>query len=242
MALPTKPATPVPTWATDTNYTTGDDIGLTTKGEPTTGETAEGHFRGKRPPARKINWLKHWICQWLAWAEAAIDSLDTYLGTAVANFTSAIASQAIELTNAINLREARYKSYDIVSVTNETSVDEIAPVNVKGTCIRFGRAGSAGAVTVHFHVPYEPNAAGEKSFDLSLLADADWIPAANFASEIAAYGHATAKSGDVRSAAQVYAIAGTKTVRVSWDDSVAAPVAGTSFVRGSFSYPFTLPS
>lgn len=81
MTLPTKPATPVPTWATDTNYTNGADVGLPTKVEPTTGEKAEGHFRGKRPPARKINWLKHWICQWLAWSEDAADDLDDRVET-----------------------------------------------------------------------------------------------------------------------------------------------------------------
>lgn len=159
----------------------------------------------------------------------SIDNLQT--------FSTTISIQANESTE----RAALYKSYDIGAVTNEANVDSIAPVDVKGTCFRVGRSGASGAVLVNFRVPYEPNSSGDKSFDLALLADADWIPSANFASEFSAYGHGTANSGDVRSAVQIYAVPSTKTVRVSWDDAVSSTVAGTSFVRGMFSYPFTLP-
>lgn len=56
----------LPGWATDEKYTSGDDVGLDTRLAPTAGEIAQGFHRGKRPPARKMNWLLGTICDWIA--------------------------------------------------------------------------------------------------------------------------------------------------------------------------------
>lgn len=130
MALPTKPATPVPTWATDANYTSGDDVGLSTKVEPTSGEKAEGHFRGKRPPARKINWLKHWICQWLGWTESALDDIEPRITASERYCYASIAGSAIasgsEFTLAIVDEAGGFTVSGNNIVIPETGVYEVA--------------------------------------------------------------------------------------------------------------------
>src|SRR6478736_5485396 len=57
--------TALPTWATDENYTNGADVGLPTRLEPTSAEKAEGLFRGKRAPARKLNLILGLLCDWV---------------------------------------------------------------------------------------------------------------------------------------------------------------------------------
>lgn len=63
----TRPASPLPDWATDTNYTTGPDVGQPTKVQPLSGEVAQGYFRGGRPPAEKFNWWQNKVGQWINW-------------------------------------------------------------------------------------------------------------------------------------------------------------------------------
>jgi len=55
----------LPQWATDPTYTSGPDNGQATRLEPTSGEKAQGYHRGKRVPARKLNWLLGVICDWI---------------------------------------------------------------------------------------------------------------------------------------------------------------------------------
>lgn len=61
----------LPTWATDATYTSGLDSGLNTRLAPTTGEKAQGLFRGKKAPARKLNWIIGLLCDWAGWQEQA---------------------------------------------------------------------------------------------------------------------------------------------------------------------------
>lgn len=55
----------LPEWSTDTNYSSGPDVGLPTRLIPTSGERASGYIRGTRPPARKLNWLIGLVCDWI---------------------------------------------------------------------------------------------------------------------------------------------------------------------------------
>lgn len=129
--LPTKPATVVPTWSTDTNYTNGADVGLPTKVEPTTGEKAEGHFRGKRPPARKINWWKHWIGKWVAWAEESIDEVNDDLTVVTDTLLPAINGSLTSLDGRVDTLEEDSDQYSSTSsgitsdLTNLSAVVEV---------------------------------------------------------------------------------------------------------------------
>lgn len=70
----------VPSFATDTNYTNGPDVGTATKIEPSAGELAEGHIRGTAPSAQKQNWWQNLVSKWIellyGWL-FPIDSLST---------------------------------------------------------------------------------------------------------------------------------------------------------------------
>lgn len=63
----TRPAAPLPDWATDANYSSGPDSGIATKLQPLSGEVAGGYFRTGRVPARKLNWQLNKIGTWINW-------------------------------------------------------------------------------------------------------------------------------------------------------------------------------
>lgn len=55
----------VPTWATDTNYSTGAFSGTPTKTEPSTPKKARGWDPGEKPGAQSLNWWKNLTGAWL---------------------------------------------------------------------------------------------------------------------------------------------------------------------------------
>lgn len=61
-----KPAT-LPTWATDTNYSSGPDNGTPTKATPSAGYIAQGQVPGNFFGSQYWNWLLFWVCSWLSW-------------------------------------------------------------------------------------------------------------------------------------------------------------------------------
>ena len=63
----TSPALPVPSWATDTLYSTGPDVGLTTRYAPSAGTKAHGHVGDSRTAARIDNWRDGALCDWVAY-------------------------------------------------------------------------------------------------------------------------------------------------------------------------------
>ncbi len=60
-----KPAT-LPSWATDGGTTI----------EPEPGEKAQGFQAGARAPARKMNWILHWLYRWAAYLDSRFDAGD----------------------------------------------------------------------------------------------------------------------------------------------------------------------
>lgn len=62
----TAPTTTIPTWASDSTFSTGVDAGVTTKLEPQPEEIAQGVRAGKFA-ARKFNWLVRTITDWLVY-------------------------------------------------------------------------------------------------------------------------------------------------------------------------------
>lgn len=62
-----KPAS-LPTHATDVGRTL----------EPEAGEKASGFVEGTRTPAKKVNWVIHWLTQWAALLDGLIDSAEEY--------------------------------------------------------------------------------------------------------------------------------------------------------------------
>lgn len=214
MALPTKPTTPVPTWATDATYTNGDDVGITTKVEPTTGEKAEGHFRGKRPPARKINWLKHWMCQWLGWSEAALDDVDS------------------RVTTLENQNDSG-GSYAPASVTSPTNIT-VDYLTVSGRYdITKYQAGEL--VTVYFRLDYTPTGSGLKSVEIPVPTAVDAAPGSDFSQEFHVIGHGTALVGTTNpySAITIYPVISSKRMKVEWYDTLSS---GIGVLRGSYRY------
>jgi hypothetical protein len=76
--MTTRPATPMPDWATDATYTSGPDTGIATKLEPVAGEFAPGFWRTYKPSARKLNWWMNKVGAWLEWL--ASYTIDTEIG------------------------------------------------------------------------------------------------------------------------------------------------------------------
>jgi hypothetical protein len=66
MALPTD----FPTWASDTNYSSGPDNGQPTKVVPTSGDQASGFVALTAANPRKFNWLLNNAAQWFAYLKA----------------------------------------------------------------------------------------------------------------------------------------------------------------------------
>lgn len=67
--MPTKPATTLKGWATDTNYSTGPKAGSPTKQTIPDGVAAEGHRPGKTAPtaAEYWNWWLNVLWLWIDW-------------------------------------------------------------------------------------------------------------------------------------------------------------------------------
>src|SRR5690554_4623675 len=65
----------LPLWATDETYSSGDDVGEATRLEPTTGEKEQGFHRGKRLPARKLNWLLGSMGDWIQYINASLGAV-----------------------------------------------------------------------------------------------------------------------------------------------------------------------
>lgn len=216
MALPTKPSTPVPTWATDTNYTNGDDVGLTTKVEPTTGEKAEGHYRGKRPPARKVNWLKHWICQWLKWAEDALDGHEISIVN-LQTFSTTISAEVAALGPSESVLEP---------VTNPTSLSGISAVSTGSDAIIAIKRGNHVMASAHFSVTN--SVSGDKSFEFDLP-----YMEGNFAQQYHLSGHGAAFDAAGGATVHVFAVVGTQRARAEWTN---APSSGNTPVRLTFGY------
>lgn len=70
-----KPAT-VPTWATNTNYVGGPQVGTPTKTTPGGTRLGDGWRKDDVPPAQEQNWFQNWTGQWLTWVNslALVDS------------------------------------------------------------------------------------------------------------------------------------------------------------------------
>jgi hypothetical protein len=54
-----------PTWATDTNFASGDEAGLSTKVEPSSGQIAQGDVSGLAAPSVWSNWWKNKVGAWI---------------------------------------------------------------------------------------------------------------------------------------------------------------------------------
>lgn len=74
-----KPVT-LPSWATDTNFSSGAESGSSVKLEPSAGVKAQGWIPGNSLPARWLNWWANLVYSWIAY----VDGLSTdaqFLGT-----------------------------------------------------------------------------------------------------------------------------------------------------------------
>lgn len=69
-----KPATSLPSLATDTNFSAGPDSGTPTKVEPSSGQKAQGFVPGSPFVAQWWNWLGYAIGVWLAYFDSWISS------------------------------------------------------------------------------------------------------------------------------------------------------------------------
>lgn len=68
MAKPSSPyAAANIAWATDTNFSSGDESGLTTKAEPAAGVKAQGHVPGLSFCSAHQNWFNYGTAQWIAY-------------------------------------------------------------------------------------------------------------------------------------------------------------------------------
>jgi hypothetical protein len=84
MAQPSAPYTAAALQrATDTNFASGDESGLSTKLEPSAGVKAQGHVSGLAAPAAWANYWEHGVGLWLSYV-AALDTDAYFLGRAYA--------------------------------------------------------------------------------------------------------------------------------------------------------------
>lgn len=78
--MATKPTPAIPTWATNSVYALGDELGNANKIEPPAAQIQDGWRPGERPPAQYENWQRNAAGLWLTWAETAIEDLEAQLG------------------------------------------------------------------------------------------------------------------------------------------------------------------
>jgi hypothetical protein len=70
----TRPAIPVPRWATEKTFLSGDEVGQSTRLDPGAGTAATGALPNRRVPARYANWLFGGATDWLAHVVDAVDA------------------------------------------------------------------------------------------------------------------------------------------------------------------------
>lgn len=70
----TRPAIPVPRWATEETFLSGDEVGQSTRLDPGAGTAATGALPNRRVPARYANWLFGGATDWIAHAVDALDA------------------------------------------------------------------------------------------------------------------------------------------------------------------------
>lgn len=99
-----KPST-VPDWASDTNYSSGPQVGLSTKLAPSSGYRNQGCVPEKSAPGRFMNWLFNLFSIWCAYLDDLHNSADflnksyTWL-TGVHRFTNGLRAAGISLEGA----------------------------------------------------------------------------------------------------------------------------------------------
>lgn len=88
----------VPSWATDTNFSSGPESGNATKVEPSGGAKAQGQVPGQPYRAQRVNWLWNLICQWLFYLSDLHNQVQflnkIYSWTAAHTFNAAVAVKA----------------------------------------------------------------------------------------------------------------------------------------------------
>lgn len=134
----------LPEWATDPTYTSGPQEGEATRLAPTSGEMAQGFFQGKRPPARKANWLLGLLCDWVKYLSE---------GSARYGSGSSVAQSPIEWQNvAVGGEEFSVDSDTAVEVPTAGRYLVAWSGNVvsssSGDAISIGLALQVGGVTV----------------------------------------------------------------------------------------------
>lgn len=108
MAQPSAPYTAAALQrATDTNFSTGDEAGLSTKLEPSAPQKAQGHVSGLAAPAAWSNYWEHGVGLWLSYL-AGLDTDAYFLGqtydwTDLHTFLSGLVANGVNLQNNANV-------------------------------------------------------------------------------------------------------------------------------------------
>lgn len=108
MAQPSAPYTAAALQrATDTNFSTGDEAGLSTKLEPSAPQKAQGHVSGLAAPAGWQNYWEHGVGLWLSYL-AGLDTDAYFLGqtydwTDLHTFLSGLVANGVNLQNNANV-------------------------------------------------------------------------------------------------------------------------------------------
>lgn len=108
MAQPTAPYTASALQrATDTHFSSGDEVGLTTKAEPSAGQKAQGHVSGLAAPAAHANYWEHGVGLWLTYLAGLNTDAEflnyTFDWTNAHQFLAGLASDGVNLLNAGNV-------------------------------------------------------------------------------------------------------------------------------------------
>jgi hypothetical protein len=129
-----KPASPYDasslTWASDLNYSSGDESGLSTKAEPSAGLKAQGHVPGFAFRSAHDNWFKYGVHQWINYlnnihAETDFTGQDiawggSYTLVSRARMQYATAQLHTRGASAVGLVAGRYFSSGDVAVVGNT--------------------------------------------------------------------------------------------------------------------------
>ena len=176
MAQPSAPYTAAALQrATDTNFTAGDESGLSTKLEPSAGVKAQGHVSGLAAPAAWANYWEHGVGLWLAYV-AALDTDAYFLGqdydwtgfhtfdedveiTASLTLTSAVtAGSFVQATNfridhasnEFSYLSARSRSFWIPACE---FVPGTGAAVTSGTSVQFSAASAICSLSLHKYLP-----------------------------------------------------------------------------------------
>lgn len=131
----------VPAWATDTNYSSGPDVGTATKVDPGAGVKAQGHVPGTRGAAQTMNWWKNLVGSWIDYLDEETTPLidgSREWAHSIANFSEL----TLDGSPSVQMNSAFFASGAGIAVGGSKTIQLTANAGASWTAATAAAAGS----------------------------------------------------------------------------------------------------